>query len=45
MHYTPLPNLLLWTGSVFDADLVDVIFDVFDEDNDDKLGHDEFITV
>ena len=33
------------TGSPFDQELVDVVFDVFDEDNDNKLGHDEFIKV
>lgn len=33
------------TGSEFDEELVDVIFDVFDEDHDNKLGHDEFIEV
>ena len=33
------------TGSEFDQELVDVIFDVFDEDNDNKLGHDEFMMV
>jgi len=33
------------TGTEFDHELVDVIFDVFDEDNDNKLGYDEFIKV
>lgn len=33
------------TGSEFDEELVDVIFDVFDEDNDNKLGHGEFMEV
>ena len=33
------------TGSEFDEELVDAIFDVFDEDHDNKLGHDEFIEV
>ena len=33
------------TGAEFDEELVDVIFDVFDEDNDNKLGHDEFMKV
>ena len=33
------------TGTEFDKELVNVIFDVFDEDNDNKLGYDEFMKV
>ena len=33
------------TGTEFDQELVNVIFDVFDEDNDNKLGYDEFMKV